>query len=333
MRFYRAVTAALAALVAAPQWVAPAAAEADPAAVASPAPPAEQAPPPAPAPSPPPQDTEAQETEAQAAGAQEPAAAPTETPDGSSRPASPPPPKPKFEAAVGLRIGYGPEYMGASSRGFDWNPAIYLRYGRLSLSSASGLVDRRDDDVLRGLGLDLSRTERLRLGVSLRFDQGRDDDGKKGLNGTGEVPSTIRARFAAQRRFDGGWRLSAALSPDLLGRGGGTTLDIGVSREQRLSPTWRWNAGASLSWADQRYMRSYFGVSEQEAATSGLPAYQPSSGWRDLGVGARARYDVSRVWSTNAGCNVTRILGPARDSPLTNDTLTLGCSVGAIWWY
>lgn len=253
-------------------------------------------------------------------------------PSDGSTPGSPTNGPQEFELALGLRGSYGPDYLGASESGFSGAPAIYVRYGRFSLSTASGLIDRRDDNVLRGLGVDLSRSNTFRAGVSLRYDRGRGDDGKEGLRGIGGVSSTVRVRGAVQWRPDANWRLSAAATPDLFDRGGGLLLEGGVGREWRLDPQTRLNAGASVTWGDARYMRSYFGVGEDETEATGLPAYEPGGGWRDASVTARLRHDLSRRWTVSGGIGLTHLLGPTVDSPFTGDTQTFGVSAGVIYW-
>lgn len=240
--------------------------------------------------------------------------------------------RPKFEAAIGLRGGYGAEYLGADIRALDANPALYLRYGRVSLSSASGLVDRRNDDVIRGLGVDLSRTERLRVGLSLRYDQGRSSVGREGLAGVGGVSSTLRVRMLMQRRFDSGLRLGADVNTDVLGRDGGALLEMSVGLQRRLSSSLRWNTSGVLNWGNRRYMRSYFGVDADEASSSGLARYAPSSGWRDLGLSTQLRYDLDARWSMTGGLSLDRLLGPARDSPFTRSATNAGLSFGVIYW-
>lgn len=272
-------------------------------------------------------DTRAAETPAS-----DPQATPPAPEEPSPQTGDAPAPRRKFEAAVGLRVGYGPDYTGASSSDFGASPAIYVRYGRLSLSSASGLIDRRNDDVLRGLGVDLSRSDTFRAGLSLRYDDGRSSDDKEGLRGIGGVESTVRVRAALQWRLPDNWRVSAALTPDLFNRGGGTLLEGGVSREWRLDESTRWRIGGSLTWANGEYMRSYFGVDEEGSAASGLPVYEPGSGWRDLSLATRLRYDINPRWTVNGGAGMTRLLGPTRDSPFTQDTLTFTVSAGAVYW-
>lgn len=258
--------------------------------------------------------------------------APSPTASGDAAESEAPPVHPKFELALGLRGGYGPEYLGSTNSGGSIGPAIYIRYGRLSVSSASGLIDRRDDTVLRGLGIDLSRSEQWRVGVSLRYDQGRDSDGKEGLEGKEEIRPTVRVRAAVQRRFEHGWRVSAAVTPDLLNRSGGTLVEFGATHEHRVTPALRWFTGGSLSWGDTRYMRSYFGINEQESIDTGQPLYDPSAGFRDLGLSTRMRWDITNRWTVSLGVGMTTLLGPTRASPLTTDTLTFNVGAGAIYW-
>ena len=63
--------------------------------------------------------------------------------------------KHQWEGAVGLTMGYGPAYVGSDDYNIGLKPALYLRYGRFSLSSGAGFATRRADQVLRGLGADL----------------------------------------------------------------------------------------------------------------------------------------------------------------------------------
>jgi outer membrane scaffolding protein for murein synthesis (MipA/OmpV family) len=266
------------------------------------------------------------------AGAADPAVA-----KGAGPPAAPSQPveaaEPKdFELALGLRGGYGPEYMGAGRSEWGARPAIYVRYGRFSLSSASGLIDRRDENVLRGLGVDLSRSDTLRTGLSLRYDNGRSDGGSEGLRDVGDVSATVRVRGAVQWRPVPEWRFSAALTPDLFDRGGGTLLEGGVTYEWRPAARTRWYATAGLTWADAVYMQSYFGVDEDESEQSGLPVYRPGSGFRDASLSGRVRHDFSSRWTVSVGLGLTQLLGPARDSPFTEDTLTFGATFGLIYW-
>ena len=76
--------------------------------------------------------------------------------------------------------------------------------------------------------------------------------------------------------------------------------------------------GAHLTWADDDYMDTYFGVSGGEAAKSGLSKYSASSGFKDAGISLTGIYDINDIWGIAANVGFTRMLNDAEDSPLVD---------------
>ncbi|MCE2914883.1 MAG: MipA/OmpV family protein [Rubrivivax sp.] len=229
----------------------------------------------------------------------------------------------RFGGAVGATLGHGPAYSGASDTRTSLRPAALLRYGPISLSSTSGLSPRADTgggEALRGLGVSLVRSERVRLSLSLRYDSGRDGAGSGGesADAAAAVPETLRARLRASYRFAPGWRLAGSVSLDALGRGAGAFADVGLSREGRFGDATGWTAGVLLAAADRRYMTAYHGVTPEAAARSGRAAYAPGAGWRDVGLSFRTSTELGAQWQWINTAGVSRLLGPAAASPLTD---------------
>lgn len=233
-----------------------------------------------------------------------------------------------WEGAIGFTAGYRPEYSGASNRVGKLTPALFLRYGRLTITNASGFVTRRADDVVRGLGLDLVNDSRLRVNLALRFDAGRSEGTSTALAGLGDIKPTVRARLNLGWRFDGPWRLGGSWSVDALGKGGGNFGDIGAGWEHRASPTTVFTAGLSLSAAGDRYMQTYYGISAEQAARTGYPEYTPSAGLRDVAATVGFRTDLGADWIFIAGGGATRLVGPAARSPLTGNRNGWGINGG-----
>ena len=242
---------------------------------------------------------------ASAAGAQEPEA-PAVLPQAS-----------KFEGVYGLTLGYRPEYSGASNQIVKLTPGLFIRYGRFTLSNVSGFVTRLADDVVRGLGVDLVRSDQVRVSLAMRFDAGRNESTSTALKGQGDIKPTVRARAAATWKLDESWRLGAAWSVDAFGRGGGNFGDVSVGWERALAPGSTLSLGTSLSLAGDRYMQTYYGVNSRQAARSARAEYTPDAGLRDLSVYANLRHDLGPDWTVLAGASATHLLGPAAVSPLT----------------
>lgn len=64
-----------------------------------------------------------------------------------------------WEGALGLGVARRNEYLGSDKQVIKLTPVLFVRYGRFTLSNASGFVTRKADDVVRGLGLDLVNRE------------------------------------------------------------------------------------------------------------------------------------------------------------------------------
>jgi outer membrane scaffolding protein for murein synthesis (MipA/OmpV family) len=240
--------------------------------------------------------------------------------------------RPSWEGAVGLIAQYSPAYQGSAGQELTLRPGLYLRRGRFSITTTGGFVTRQNnDDVQRGVAAELVAREDLRVSLSARLDGGRNENQDPMLQGLGDIRTTVRARLSLVRPFGAGWRFTAGLSPDLLGRGGGVLADLGLSHEWRLTPTLRANAGLSLGAGDRRYMRSYFGVDPAQAARSGHPVYEPSAGLRDLGLGLNLRADLGPHWIGFVNLGASQLLGPTVDSPLTRRTDLWSLGGGLAW--
>ncbi len=233
-----------------------------------------------------------------------------------------------WEGAFGANVSYRPEYSGSSKMIGKISPAIFLRYGRFTITNASGFVTRRSDDVVRGLGIDMVRSERVRLNLALRVDQGRSEQTSDALKGMGDIKPTIRARMSASWKLEGPWRAGAAWSVDLLGKGGGGVGDVGGGWERKLTPATTLNLSAGLSFGDGRYMQSYFGISEQQATTTPYAVYRPGAGLRDVAASINLRHDFGTEWTMLAGASASRLIGHAATSPLTTSRNGWGLSTG-----
>jgi len=239
--------------------------------------------------------------------------------------------KHKWEGAVGLTVGYGPAYIGSDDYNVGLKPALYLRYGRFSLSTGAGFTTRRADQVLRGLGVDAWSTDRIRVSLAARLDNGRSESSTPALAGMGDVEGTLRARVSALWRLDDGWQLGTAASIDALGRGQGALGELSFSREKALSPDTVWVWGGSLTFGDATYMRSYYGVTAAQAANTGYAQYMPSAGLRDLALSIGLRSELTPDWVGYINTGVSQALGPLLDSPLVEQPFGWGINAGLAW--
>jgi outer membrane scaffolding protein for murein synthesis (MipA/OmpV family) len=245
------------------------------------------------------------------------------------RPAGPLPPRERFEGAIGpvLHVGRGSGDTGTST---SVTPGFFLRYKGISISNTGAFVTRgRYDSIFPGLGADLRYSDTIRTNLGLRIDRGRSSSAP----GLDSVGATVRGRVSTSwtpPREDRlyGWRFTATLTADLLGRGGGQTFDVAATRDWYFGPYLIWTVGADLAAGSSTYMRQQYGVRPDESQRSGFPVYEPGAGLRDVSVGTTWRLEFRSRWVAFWGGSVGRLLGPAADSPLTVSPSHWGLEAG-----
>lgn len=239
-----------------------------------------------------------------------------------------------WDAAIGFIASYAPEYAGSDRWSLGLQPGGWVRWGRLSIASRSSFVVRSGEPVSgSGLRLDLSPGERLRVGLSLRQDSGRQESDSADLRGLGDVRPTLRVRLSASYPMDG-WRAGGSITADALGRGGGELAELTVSRGvplAMLAPRLSGSASASLSYGSARYMQAYYGITVEQSARSGYPVYVPGAGLRDMALAFGLRWELDGPWVLFGGASASRLIDKAATSPLTRERNSWALSTGVAY--
>lgn len=237
----------------------------------------------------------------------------------SSEPATAPPPstglsvapaEPEFRYLLGAQLRLEPTAAGASDRETSLSPLFAVRWGRwrIASSGASGMLGFERAAAGPGASTELLHRGPLRLGMGLRLDNGRKSADSNNTQGQPDVRRTVRLRGYATLNLSPDWQWNTALAPDLLGRGGGLVLSSDLGWRLWRRPGQELSLGLGLTAGNRRYMDSYFG----------LPAtYRPGAGLRDVHAGLGWLMALDRHWVLGSGLGVSRLLGPAADSPLT----------------
>ena len=77
--------------------------------------------------------------------------------------------------------------------------------------------------------------------------------------------------------------------------------------------------GPRLRVDGKKYMRTYFGVTPEEAALSGLSVHDPHGGFAAIGLATGLTYQFSYHWGMRATARYERLIGDAGDSPIVQD--------------
>ena len=213
-------------------------------------------------------------------------------------------------------VAYRPAFSGSSDRKLRPNLAGFVRWNRITLTGAGGFTTRQHDDVERGLDAEVIRRGKFRANLSLRLDNGRNASDSVQLAGLGDIEPTLRGQLSLRWAFAPLWQMSLAANGDLLGKQGGVTTGVGLSRTLPIDARQRLILSAAATLGNSRYMQTWYGVSPSQGAASGLPVYEAGAGWRDIGGSAIWRVDFNPDWAGFCGVSASRLLGPAAASPL-----------------
>jgi outer membrane protein len=239
-----------------------------------------------------------------------------------------------FRYLIGAAIKYGPDYWGSTSLGTSFSPVWALRWGKWRLSSSGGaaLMGFGQQAIGPGAGAsrELFKSDVLRLGIGLRRDGGRSASDEGPTAGLPKVSRTVRGRIYAAYLLAPGWNLSGALSQDLAGKDGGLVANLDLSRVLYKAPSAELLAGLGVAGGNARYMRSYFGVSNDIANQPGSAwqgrTYEPGAGLREAHFNLGYTHAFSAHWVGFASAGISQMLGPAAASPITQQHF--GQSVG-----
>ena len=79
------------------------------------------------------------------------------------------------------------------------------------------------------------------------------------------------------------------------------------------------NFNIKTTYANDNYMKTYFGVTTSQASASGFKEFNANSGIKDVGIGTTLIYPFNKYWSFITIPNYTRLINDATKSPLVEN--------------
>lgn len=188
--------------------------------------------------------------------------------------------------------------------------------------------DRIFLNLEHGLGVYAFRTDSFRIGVSVGYARGRDQDDSDRLRGLGDIDDAARGHLFA-RYSVGLANLGLDLSRDFGGTDG-FQVRPSVGLKYALSKTVRLSPEISATWANDDYMQTYFGISSTQAGRSGLPRFDADAGFKRADLKIAATWDITDGWFTTTHIGLGYLLGDAADSPIADRRLqpSIGLFIG-----
>jgi outer membrane scaffolding protein for murein synthesis (MipA/OmpV family) len=215
-------------------------------------------------------------------------------------------PFPEWLVVVGASPLLSPQYEGSQRYTVKPGPTIFVRY-----------KDRFYFSTGEGLGVDVLRERTYRAGVAISYDLGRDQDLNLRLRGLGDVDPAPELKLYGEYVI-----FPFVLHADVrrgLGGHDGYIGDVGFYVPIAGGEKYFVFIGPSFTWADDRYMSSYFGITPAQAARSQFSTFTANGGAKSATLGLSAEYSFTDHWFAQADMAYQRLIGDAGDSPITED--------------
>ena len=212
----------------------------------------------------------------------------------------------KTELAVGAALAAYPKFPGADKLQYLPLPGIDLYLSQGAFVS-----------IENGIGWNFSRSKQLQYGVRLWPEFGRKESDAPELRGLGDIGfRTEGCTFFNYAPWEflilqSGLRYGAGLHRDGLQGELGATIGAPLGASTLVGLT------AAATWANAAYRQSYFGISAEQSATSGRPAYLLGSGLLDTNFGASVEYRIAANWRFDGQLNVARLSDATANGPIT----------------
>jgi len=217
----------------------------------------------------------------------------------------------KWHVGIGPGVFIFPQYPGSRDlKAFPF-PALDISWDDRFFSQGP--------DVL---GVNVLRGADYHVGAALSFDfQSRKESDDPHLHGLGDVHDGPKLKLFADYTL---WAFtgSVALYQDIAGHGQGTTVSTDLYASAPLGG-WLFSVGPGFTWANAEYTRTFFGISSQQSAASGLPTFSTSAGVRDVHLNAYVSYDFSKHWAGSVAATLGRLKHDAAESPITERRVEL----------
>ena len=111
----------------------------------------------------------------------------------------------------------------------------------------------------------------------------------------------------------------------------GTVVNVGIFVPVSPGSTVEFVILPTMTWANARQMRAFYGITSAESVASGFALYNPGAAWEN------AALELSADWSAGAGLHVIaslayqRLLGSAGNSPIVQTRNQASALAGLAW--
>lgn len=230
-------------------------------------------------------------------------------------------PRANWSVILGGLSAVRPKYKGSDQYDFSGLPFIDIKYKKIFFLN-----------FREGLGVNVLYAPNFRAGISLNFYGSREAEDSNNLQGLQDIDAGLDAGAFGSVSLG---RLSAKLKfrQDISSNHKGLLLSGRLGYRLSLMRKLLTNINIRTTFANDNYMKSYFGITSAQSSSSGLREFKAGSGIKNVSGGANFIYPLDRHWSVISFLDYSRLLNDAASSPLvkdlgSNNQFLLGFGIG-----
>lgn len=214
-----------------------------------------------------------------------------------------------WRVTLGGGVMLAPDYEGSDEYEFKPIPDIEINY--------------RDSVILKNNSLSYNALRAVdpasawRAGPRARYGFGRDQDDNAALRGLGDVDGSVElGGFVGYGA--GPWSGELSVLQDVGDGHDGLVAELNGGYSFRFTPRLGARLSASMTYADDSYMQSFFGVTPAQALRSGYAVEDADAGLKDAGIALGLTYGLTESWALGGFVGYKRLLGDAADSQIVD---------------
>ncbi|MEN6437045.1 MAG: MipA/OmpV family protein [Syntrophobacter sp.] len=224
----------------------------------------------------------------------------------------------EWDVKLGAGLMVGPRYEGSDE--YVASPIPYFNVAWRDIVSLG----------LGGLDVNVLRGSNYRLGGGLTYNPGRTEKGNSffgtdlygtddNLRGLGDIDAALGIRAFGSYML-GPVSFRASITKYTGDQNDGLLLNLGLSLPFHPMNRLTLAPAVNVTWADDNYMQTFFGVTALQSARSGLPIFDAGAGIKDVTAGLNATYTLDQHWFLLTNAGVKLLLNDAGDSPITRES-------------
>ena len=171
--------------------------------------------------------------------------------------------------SLGVGPSYQPDYFGSDDYEFRPDPQVYIKVRNFLFL---------DDD---GADLALIGFSGFAIGPSIRVAGRRREEDNVALQGLGDIGFTFEAGGFIATTFLDRMLVRAKVRKGVTGGHDGLVIDGAGTVLLFTTPRFSASLSGQVSWVDDSYADTFFSITPDQSAASGLPIYDADAGFRD----------------------------------------------------